>query len=280
MKKSQRWNSPVDRCNGGFTLIELLVVIAIIAILAAMLLPALSKAKGQAHRAYCVNNLKQLTVTHIAYTTDNNDKIALANTSRTKAPAIGWLYDPAAFKPGQGPGGTYLGPEGGTFWKYLSSGQSTGYKPPTSTAPGVYKPSDAWKIYMCPLDYLLTGHGNPTIIAKRDVQFSSYLMNMAVNNYNRMPDNTGNKINDYGADCILMWEADQNDPGAVSGTSYFNDGGSFPSEGIGNQHGGKGASVALFCGSVQFITYKAYYAEEQLPVKNRLWCSTDNASGH
>ena len=59
--------------KGGFTLIELLVVIAIIAILAAMLLPALGKAKERGWRASCQNNLRQLTICYISYAQDNDD---------------------------------------------------------------------------------------------------------------------------------------------------------------------------------------------------------------
>jgi prepilin-type N-terminal cleavage/methylation domain-containing protein/prepilin-type processing-associated H-X9-DG protein len=62
-----------DLRQGGFTLIELLVVIAIIAILAAMLVPTLAKAKGKSHSAVCQNNLKQLQMGWLMYAHDDDD---------------------------------------------------------------------------------------------------------------------------------------------------------------------------------------------------------------
>lgn len=64
-----------DKKRQAFTLIELLVVIAIIAILAALLLPVLSKATEQARITQCINNMKELSTAWVTYTVDNNDYV-------------------------------------------------------------------------------------------------------------------------------------------------------------------------------------------------------------
>jgi prepilin-type N-terminal cleavage/methylation domain-containing protein len=88
---------PSNTKGTGFTLVELLIVIAVIAILAALVLPALSSAKQSAKRTVCLNNLKQINLGLRMYADDSNDRSPWVgrDTNRERVgPGIQLIFHP------------------------------------------------------------------------------------------------------------------------------------------------------------------------------------------
>jgi prepilin-type N-terminal cleavage/methylation domain-containing protein len=276
MKNEKR--SPYTQVGRAFTLIELLVVIAIIAILAALLLPALASARDKAMRTICTNNQKQMTLAMNMYAHDTMDYLAFPNWDGGAVIGPGWLY---------GLKGTLPDP---TVAPYLNA-------PTTAWNQGLwfqYMPNG--KSYLCPVDIRSKTYTSPVSANGRQNKLSSYVMNGAACGYPSADVVRSCKITaPWSPMCYLLWEPDENcvapgNPGAFE----YNDGANFPSvppvggEGIGRLHSKKGGNIMALAGHVIFITVKQFADDSNTPLgrgpgtggKTYLWWSTYSSNGH
>ena len=226
----------------GFTLIELLVVIAIIAILASLLLPALTKAKEQGSRARCISNVKQILLSTQMYVNDNSDFMPYTSWSSGTFNQPNWCYTRIA---GNNPDHTV---EKGQLWTYHNTRQ----------------------LYFCPLD-----RTNTSFFRVREMKVSSYMMNGAVSRYS---DNgprgqyTTYKQSDFSPVAMLYWEADEKLPANYDNVA------STPDEGVTRRHN-TGVVMGMFGGQTEYMKFKAYNIEVGKQ-PGRFWCVPGSANGH
>jgi prepilin-type N-terminal cleavage/methylation domain-containing protein len=250
-------SAPPPRRSRGFTLVELLVVIGIIAVLIAILLPALSKARDHANRVACTSNLKQLMTAVLFYTNENHYYLPYANDNETDYPGPGWLFD--QLDPAIGGYGTGKSPtlqtqvEGGVLWQYLKT----------------------HKVYHCPADPEPYNWG-------KSHNLTSYLMNWASVGFGAKTGllivsgkatRPGYKITQMKSYAWSFWEGDE----VNANGSMWDDGTNFPDNGITRRHG-KGAAVARYDGGTEWIL-RTEYDEEYKKTPGKLWCNPMSVNG-
>jgi prepilin-type N-terminal cleavage/methylation domain-containing protein len=262
-RKSASATDPTENRSTGFTLIELLVVIAIIAILAAMLLPALAKAKDQAQKTTCTNNQKEMGLAMHMYGDDNKDGMAYCNwdgfaneynilINGVEVPQAGWLYkvvDGTGPDPFQLP--YSLNPQNawtnGLWWSYIHNPNS----------------------YLCPVDIQSADYAPLPSAGGRNNKLSSYVMDGAECGFQGPPPALLCRITDvWSPSCYLLWEPDEHLATSSNpqgeGAFEFNDGANYPSappygdEGIGRLHGKNGGNIMALDGHVDYINTNTF----------------------
>jgi len=283
-------------CRGGFTLVELLVVIGIIAVLVAILLPALSGARKQAYEVKCTNNMRQLMLAVTMYVAENNQFLPFANwgppgsaiptpggTGRTYD--FGWLYQTSTCSSPALPTDV----QNGVLYKYISGGS------------GQISGTD---VFHCPLY-------DPTAVMGVTNTITSYTMDGAACGFGALLSTNPAVMPSYkitqipgGSEKVLLWETDEKN-GQGTG-SPFNDGASYPYEellatrhGTGNGQAqntqqtaslqlqsGLGANVAYLDSHVEFM-HAADFLLDSSPTApngttgpNELYWSPASSTGH
>jgi len=263
----------------AFTLTDLLVVIVTLAILAALILPALARSGDNNARTVCSNNLRQLGTALNMYLTDAQDYLPWPNWGCDGAAPAGWLYHPDPNTPNNlGTGnlandaanwatGRVANLKTGVYWQYLQNPD----------------------VFICPV--FAANVVGSSLWEQMNVKLTGYVMNGAVCFF---PGADGAQGNLYGYRtarasqvwsplCIINWEPDP------TLAFSFNDGACYPNtvEGPGMVLHVTGANVLAVGGSTRFMTFADFISEINHPLRNNntmgkglLWWNPMRPDGH
>ena len=249
-----RRNSTLNRKHQGFTLVELLVVIGIIALLIAILMPALSRARKQAAGAACMSNMRQIMIATMMYVNENKGWLPYTGwgDGHNWTPGASqrypcWAYDGMVVDAR----GSFAEQdiETGALWKYVGGNRG---------------------LFRCPLDT------NPVWPSQWYTIMTTYCANGCMGGWDGGVNKGGpKKMAQFRkpAEAAMYWEV-----GATANNGAGHDAANFPDEGITVRHSNRGTTIGFLDGHALIYGLKEFNSELSKG-PSTLWCHPDSANG-